>query len=409
MKRLVILGAGCAGTMVANKLRKRLDENEWSITLIDRDDKHIYQPGLLFIPFGVYTKKDVVRSRREFIGKGIDFVEAEITGMDTAKKVVTTSNGPVSYDKVIVCTGVGLAYDEIDGLNDTYNKTAFDFYSLDGAVALHEAMKNFKKGTIVMNIAEMPFKCPVAPLEFIYLADWYFTQQGCRDDIEIRLVTPLPGAFTKPKATKFFTQVAEEKNIKITPDFDLAEVDGKAKKIIAANGKEEPYDLLVVIPPNVGSQFLVDSKIAMNEVGYVRTNKETLKAVDHEDMYVVGDGGDLPTSKAGSVAHFSADVACDNFMREINGQEPLPEFDGHANCFIETGFDKAALIDFNYAQEPLPGKFPLPGIGPFSLLAETKANHWGKLMFKWIYWNKLITGEDMPIEAQMSYAGKVRD
>jgi len=409
MKRLVILGAGCAGTMVANKLRKRLDANEWSITVIDRDDKHIYQPGLLFIPFGVYTAKDVVRSRREFFSKGIEFMEAEITGLDPAKNMVSTSKGDVSYDKVIVATGVSLAYDDIDGLPEAKFKNAFDFYTLEGATKLAEALRKFEGGKLVLDIAEMPFKCPVAPLEFIYLADWYFHERGIRDKVEIRLVTPLPGAFTKPKATEFFTKLAKEKNLKITPNFDLAAVDGKAKKITAGNGATEDFDLLVVIPPNVGGQYLVKSNVAMNEVGYVQTDKHTLKSAKFADMFVLGDGTDLPTSKAGSVAHFSAEVLVENFMREIHGQPVRPDFDGHANCFIETGFDKAALIDFNYAQEPLPGKFPLPGIGPFSLLAETKVNHWGKLMFKWIYWNKLITGEEMPIDHNMLYAGKVRD
>lgn len=409
MKRLVVLGAGCAGTMVANKLRKRLDEKEWSITIIDKDDRHIYQPGLLFIPFGVYTAKDVVRSRSEFIGKGITFIQAEITGMDPKAQTVDTSAGTFEYDKIVVSTGVDIAPDDIDGLMDVWQKSAFDFYSLDGAVNLAKAMRDFKGGKLVLDIAEMPFKCPVAPLEFIYLADWYFTERGIRDQVEIRLVTPLPGAFTKPKATAFFTQLAEHKNLKITPNFDLVEVDGANKKIISGTGAEEEYDLLVVIPPNVGARYLVDSGVAMDEVGYVNTNKHSLKAVNHENMFVVGDGGNLPTSKAGSVAHFSAEVMVDNFMLEINGEPVEEAFDGHANCFIETGFEKAALIDFNYDYEPLPGKFPLPGLGPFSLLQETKANHWGKMMFKWAYWNKLITGEELPLEAQMNLAGKIQD
>ncbi|OGG93919.1 MAG: oxidoreductase [Candidatus Lambdaproteobacteria bacterium RIFOXYD2_FULL_50_16] len=409
MKKLVVLGAGCAGTMVANKLRKRLDEKEWSITIIDQDDRHIYQPGLLFIPFGVYTAKDVIRSRSEFISKGIKFVVAEITGLDPKAQKVETSQGTFDYDKVVVATGVYINPEEVDGLMEDWGKNAFDFYTLDGAVALSKALREFKGGKLVLDIAEMPFKCPVAPLEFVYLADWYFTERGIRDQVEIRLVTPLPGAFTKPKATVFFTELIEKKNIKITTNFDLLEVKAKEKKIVAASGAEVEYDLLVSIPPNLGAKFLVKSGVANDEVGYVATDKNTLKAAKYDNMFVVGDGSNLPTSKAGSVAHFSAEVMVDNFMREIHGEAVKPEFDGHANCFIETGFEKAALIDFNYAYEPLPGKFPLPGLGPFSLLQESKANHWGKMMFKWVYWNKLITGEELPLEAQLNLAGKLQD
>ncbi len=409
MKKLVILGAGCAGTMVANKLRRKLDAAEWSITIIDKDDQHVYQPGLLFIPFGIYKADDVVRSRSEFISRGIDFVIDEIVSVDTETQTVETTAGSYDYDKIIVCTGVSLAPEEIPGLMEGWQKTAFDFYTLDGAVNLCRALREFKSGNLVLNIAEFPFKCPVAPLEFVYLADAYFTERGLRDNIEIRLVTPLPGAFTKPKASAFFSQLIESKNIKITASYDLAEVDCENKKIISAAGDEIEFDLLVSIPPNVGARALVKSGIAMDEIGYVKTNNHTLKAEAHENMFVLGDTTTLPTSKAGSVAHFSAEVMVENFIREINGEELKADFDGHANCFIETGFEKAALIDFNYDYEPLPGKFPLPGLGPFSLLGESKANHWGKMMFKWVYWNKLVSGEEMPLEAQMSLAGKVQD
>jgi len=408
-KKLVVLGAGCAGTMVANKLRKRLPEEEWSITIIDKDDRHIYQPGLLFIPFGVYKPQDIVRSRSEFISRGIDFVVDEIVAVDTDKQRVETTAGSYDYDKIIICTGVTIAPEEIPGMMEGWQKVVYDFYTLEGAVNLEKALRKFRKGKLVLNIAEFPFKCPVAPLEFVYLADWYFTERGCRDDIEIRLVTPLPGAFTKPKASAFFTKLIEAKNIKITASYDLAEVDCANQKIISAGGEEIPFDLLVSIPPNMGARFLVKSGVAMDEIGYVKTNNHTLKAEQFDNMWVLGDTTTLPTSKAGSVAHFSAEIMVENFLREINEEPIRPDYDGHANCFIETGFEKAALIDFNYDYEPLPGKFPLPGLGPFSLLGESKANHWGKMMFKWVYWNKLVTGEEMPLEAQMSLAGKVQD
>jgi sulfide:quinone oxidoreductase len=408
-KKLVILGAGCAGTMVANKLRKRLHRDEWAITIIDKDDKHVYQPGLLFIPFGIYQPEDIVRSRSEFLGKGIDFVIDEIVAINVNEQRVETVAGSYPYDQLIVATGVSLAPEEIPGLLEGWQKVAFDFYTLQGAINLHKAMREFKGGKLVLNIAEFPFKCPVAPLEFVYMADAYFTERGLRDQIDIRFVTPLPGAFTKPKASAFFSRLIEEKNIKITASFDLVEVDCANKRIISAGDESIDFDLLVSIPPNVGARYLVSSGVAMDEVGYVKTNKHTLQAESHKNMWVLGDATTLPTSKAGSVAHFSAEVMVENFLRVQHGEAVRPDFDGHSNCFIETGFDKAALIDFNYDYEPLPGKFPLPGLGPFSLLGESKANHWGKMMFKWVYWNKLVSGEELPLEAQMSLAGKIQD
>ena len=409
MKKIVILGAGCAGTMVANKLRLKLKESEWSITLIDKDNKHIYQPGLLFLPFEIYQPEEIVRPRSEFISKGINFVVDEIKNVDLENQKVETLTGSFSYDKIIVCTGIGIQPDEIDGMMDGWYKDIFDFYSFEGAINLTKAFKKFKGGRLVVNIAELPIKCPVAPLEFIYLADWFFTEKGIRDKVEIILVTPLSGAFTKPKASAYFSVLAEEKNIKIVPNFDIIEVDAKAKKIIAGQGTEVEYDILVSIPPQGGPKFLVESKLAMDISGYVNTDKHTMKAVNHDNMFVLGDVTNIPTSKAGSVAHFSGDVLVENFLSEINDEPMRASFDGHSSCFIETGYGKGALIDFNYDYEPLPGKFPFPGLGPFTLLGESKANHWGKVLFKWVYWNKLITGEDMPLASGMSLAGKLSE
>ncbi len=409
MKKLIILGAGCAGSMVANKLRKLLSPEEWSITIIDKDDKHIYQPGLLFIPFGIYKAEDVVRSRSQFIHNDVNFIIDEIISLDPEKQRVETTSGSYDYDKIIVCTGVSLAPEEIPGLMSIWGKSAFDFYTLEGAVNLAQAIRKFKEGKLVVNIAEFPFKCPVAPLEFVYLADAYFIDRGLREHIEITLVTPLPGAFTKPKASAFFSKLIAQKNIKIITDFDLMEVESERKRLISPGGDEIPFDLLVSIPPNIGASYLVKSNVAMDEIGYVKTNNYTLKAENFDNMFILGDATTLPTSKAGSVAHFSAEIMVENFIREINGEPVKEDYDGHSNCFIETGFGKAALIDFNYEYEPLPGKFPLPGLGPFSLLGESKANHWGKMMFKWVYWNKLVSGEELPLEAQMTLAGKLQD
>lgn len=408
-KNLLILGAGCAGTMVGNMLRKKLKETEWNITIIDKDNRHIYQPGLLFLPFEMYQAGDITRTRSEFMCRGINFVIDEIKKLDPKEQKVETLKGTYSYDKIIVCTGVGLAPSEVDGLEEGMYQDIYDFYTLDGATNLAKALRKFKKGKLVLNIAEFPFKCPVAPLEFVFLADWYFHEKGVRGDIEIELVTPMQSAFTKPKASAFFTEVASQKNIKITPNFDIVEVDHKSKKIISGSGKELQYDLLAIIPPNRGANYLIESKVAIDESGYVNTNKNTLKAVSFENMWILGDTANLPTSKAGAVAHFSSEILVENFIREIHGEEIKPDYDGHANCYIETGFGKAALIDFNYDYEPLPGKFPLPGLGPFTLLGESKANHWGKMMFKWIYWNKLMRGEELPLQAQMSLAGKFKE
>ncbi|QJB56806.1 FAD/NAD(P)-binding oxidoreductase [Pseudodesulfovibrio sp. zrk46] len=406
MKKLVILGAGAGGTMVATKMREKLDPKEWKITVIDRDWKHHYQAGWLFVPFGIYTLDDCEKPKADFL-HGVDFVQDTITNVDPEKKVVSTQNGKYEYDWCVVGTGCRIMPDEIEGMMDDWRGDIHDFYTPDGAEALFKKWKYMKEGRVVLNIAEMPIKCPVAPLEFVYLADWFFTVNGVRDNIEIELVTPLTGAFTKPVAAEILGRVCEEKNIIVTPNFTIDNVNVGKKVIEDVMGNEVPYDLLVAIPPNFGAQVLMDSGIT-DPMGYMDTDKHTLKSTQYENMYIIGDATNCPTSKAGSVAHYQADIVVDNMLREMDGQEARPEFDGHSTCFIVSGYEKAYLIDFNYEVEPLPGKYPFPGLGPFALLGENHQNYWGKMMFKWAYFNLMLKGHELPLESQMFMAGKMR-
>ncbi len=409
MKKLIILGGGTAGTMMANKLAPVLDGKKWQITIVDQNETHFYQPGFLFIPFGIYTKQDVVKPRRDFFPTGVDVVISPIDEIQPQKNQIKLQGGKVlPYDYLIIATGSTVHPEETEGMvNGGWRENIFDFYTVDGALALAKFLKYWEGGKVVVNIAEMPIKCPVAPLEFSFLADWWFTEQGIRDKVEIEYVTPLPGAFTKPIAAGLLGQFLDKKNIKLTPEFSIGSVDSGSNKIKSWDENEISYDLLVTIPTNMGSDVIARSGLG-DDLNFVPTDPGTLLAKNHENIFVIGDATDLPSSKAGSVAHFEAEILFENFMRVAEGRNTLRQFDGHANCFIESGFGKGILIDFNYDVEPLPGKFPLPGVGPFSLLQETRMNHWGKMMFRWVYWNLLLKGSELPIEAQMMMAGKRR-
>lgn len=407
MKKLLILGGGTAGTMMVNKLAPVLDKKEWQITIVDQNETHYYQPGFLFIPFGIYTPEDVIKPRRDYFPSGVEVIISPIEVIMPDDNKVKLTNGKVlNYDYLIIATGSEIHPEETEGMvNGAWRENIFDFYSIEGTTALSNYLKYWKGGKMVINIVEMPIKCPVAPLEFAFLADWWFTEQGIRDKVEIEYVTPLPGAFTKPIASRFLGQFLEKKNIKLVPEFSVGSVDSANNKIVSWDEKEISYDLLVTIPTNMGSEAIARSDMG-DDLNFIPTHQGTLQSKNYENVFVIGDATDLPSSKAGSVAHFEAEILYDNFLRAIENRELHPNFDGHANCFIESGFGKGILIDFNYDIEPLPGKFPLPGVGPFSLLQETKMNHWGKMMFRWVYWNLLLRGSELPIEAQMNMAGK---
>ncbi len=408
MKNMLILGAGTSGTMMANHLNNRLSHDEWNITLVDKEETHYYQPGFLFIPFDIYKPKQVKKSIDKFIPNNVSLIREKINKIDKDQNKVFLQNGlELNYDVLIIATGTDIAPDEIEGmLGDKWQKDIFDFYTYEGAKNLRNKLANWKGGKLVVHICEMPIKCPVAPLEFAFLADSFFINKKMRDQVEITFVTPMDGAFTKPKASKELGYLLEDKNIKLVPNFNIERVDTENKTIIDYGGQEVEYDLLVTVPTNKGDEMVARSGFG-DDLNFVPTNKGTLQTTVKDNIFAIGDATNIPASKAGSVAHFEAEILTENIMRYIKGETLNETFDGHANCFIETGHGKALLIDFNYTQEPVTGVFPLPNVGPLSLLKESHMNHMGKLAFKWIYWNMLIKGRHIPfVSSHMSKSGK---
>ncbi len=408
MKRVLILGAGTAGTMMANHLNHELDKKEWQIDIIDEKVEHHYQPGYLFLPFDIYTPDDIIKKIEDFIPKDVNLIKGSIAQIVGGENKVVMTDGTVNtYDILIIATGAKIAPEEIEGMKgEEWHKSVFDFYTFEGALALRNKLREWQGGKMLVHITEMPIKCPVAPLEFAFLADSFFKHKNMRDKVEISFVTPLSGAFTKPKATAALDHLLDEKNIKIEPDFAIESVDNERKVIVDYGGREIPFDLLVTVPTNKGDEVIARSGMG-DDLNFIPTNKATLQSLAHDNIFVLGDASNIPASKAGSVAHFEAEILTENIKHFIKGEPLSEEFDGHANCFIETGGGKALLIDFNYTHEPVEGTFPFPGVGPLRLMKESRINHMGKLAFRWIYWNMLLKGTHIPfVSSHMEEAGK---
>jgi sulfide:quinone oxidoreductase len=408
MKRLVILGGGTGGTIMANRLRSEYAEEALSITVVDQDDHHVYQPGLLFVPFGLADPEEISRTRHRQFHTGIDFHRAEVDRVDIdIDRVHLVDGTTLDYDLLIVATGARLVPEETEGmLGEGWMEKVFTFYTPEGSAALAEALEEFDGGRLVVNFVELPIKCPVAPLEFAFLADWYFTERGIRDRVEIVFATPLDGAFTKPVSSATLGGLLEEKGIELVTEFNTGEVDGAGGRLVSYDEREVPFDLLVTIPVHSGAEYVGRSEGLGDELDFVPTDEHTLQSKVRPNIFVIGDAASVPTSKAGSVTHFEGEVLTENVQNFLAGRDLVEGFDGHANCFIETGFHKALLIDFNYETEPLPGRFPMAA-GPLPLLRESRLNHLGKLMFQWVYWHVLLPGRDLPgVGAEMSMSGK---
>lgn len=408
-RRILILGGGTGGTIMANRLRKRLAANDVAITVVDRDDQHVYQPGLLFVPFGLYDAEEIVRPRQKQLHAGITYVQAPVDSVHVERNEVVLQGGEtLGYDVLIVATGTRLLPEETPGLSGPgWREKVFDFYTVEGATALRGALEAFQGGKLVVDVVDMPIKCPVAPLEFAFLADWYFHTRGIRDRVEITYVTPLDGAFTTPVASKALKGMLAEKGVALVTEFNAGEVDGPGGRLVSYDEREVPFDLLVAVPVHGGAEYIGRSPGLGDALGFVATDPQTLQSKVAPNVFALGDATSVPTSKAGSVTHFEAEILADNVCQFLASEPLTGHFDGHSNCFIETGFDKALLIDFNYETEPLPGKFPFAAIGPLHLLKETKMNHLGKLMFQWFYWHALLPGRGMPgVPSKMSMSGK---
>jgi sulfide:quinone oxidoreductase len=404
--QIVILGGGTGGTLAANRLRRELGDSS-EITVVDRDGDHLYQPGLLFVPFGRMRPESIVRPRVQQLRRGVRYHQGAADHVDIDARRVHLADGTVlPYDVLVVASGAALLPGETEGLPEAMARgRAFTFYDLAGAVALRDALAGFDGGRIAVNVIDMPIKCPVAPLEFCFLADWYFRRRGIRDRVELTLVTPLDGAFTRAVANRELSGLLDAKRIRLVTEFNTGQVDADAGRLVSFDGRDAGFDLAVVVPVHGGQAYVGRSPGLGDALGFVPADERTLQSKASPEIFVIGDAADIRASKAGSVAHFEGEILAANIATFLAGQPLAASFDGHTNCFIESGAGKALLIDYNYATEPVPGRFPGP-VG-LPLLKESRLNHAGKLAFQWLYWHMLLPGRDIPgIATGMTLAGK---
>ena len=342
MKNLLILGLGTAGTMVANRLQRRLP-TDWQLTAVDPDVSHVYQPGLLFLPFGARDEAKITRPRARTLRADVPWVRQAVERVEPdAHRVVLKDGETLAFDLLVIASGARLRPAETPGLADALDeRSVHDFYTLEGAQALRCALERFDGGRFVVNVVEMPIKCPVAAMELLFLADEYFVRRGIRERVDLVYATPLDGAFTKPMCNKVLGYLIREQG---HPDRDrvLDRRGGRRgpppRLLRRARGFVRPAP--VSIPVHGGAEFVEKSGMG-NELGFVPTHPHTLRAKGHPDVFVLGDATDLPSSKAGSVAHFQAEVLEENLLRAMAGRSLEEGFDGHANCFIETGFGRS--------------------------------------------------------------------
>lgn len=348
MKNIVIIGGGTAGSMMANKLVKGADQDV-NVTVISDKDHHVYQPGFLYIPFGLKQPDELVRPIKDVMDDRVNVIIDRASNIDEDKKKVTLDSGKsLAYDYLVIATGSHPQPQSIPGLDEK----GHIFYTMDSALKLREAMENFEGGKVVVAVG-LPHKCPVAPLEFTMMFEDWARQKGIRDKTEITYAYPLAGPYGTASVAKLAEKEFGERNVNIETFFMMDHVDTEKNAIVSADGTELDFDLLVTIPPHKGAEFASDNNIG-DGGNWLPVDRHQLNLENRDDVFVIGDATNLPISKAGSTAHFEVEVLAENIIEKVRGGEGNKPYNGKVFCFIETGLNKATYISFDYENPPNP-------------------------------------------------------
>ena len=383
MTRVLILGGGVGGTLTANllvkKLRRRIRAGEVTITVVDQTGKHTYQPGFMYIAMGGERAENLERPERGLLDPLVQLVIGEVARVDERESAVFLTYGErLGYDYLVLATGSRIVPEAIEH----FDTQAHHFYTADAAADLRRALDAFDGGRIVIGIAGMPYKCPPAPLEVAFLIEAELRQRGLRERSEMHFCSPIGRAFSIESVSEMATPVLEGKRIELHTFFNVETIDPERKVVVSLEGEELPYELLILVPPHKGQQFLIDSGLAPAPGGWLPTDRATLQVGGRANVFALGDATDLPLSKAGSTAHFEAPVVAERITAAVQGREPAgkhADYQGKVMCFFEVGDGKGTLLQFDYDHPPRPPK-------PNQLW------HLGKLVFNKTYWHTVPRG-----------------
>ncbi len=382
MQRIVVLGGGVGGTLVANllvrKLKSEIDRGDASVTVVDETGEHTYQPGFMYIAMGNERPERLKRSERSLLDSRVQLEVGRAVAIDVdGKRVTLEGDRTLDYEQLILATGSRIVPEEIEH----FDTEAHHFYGADAAARLRRALDAFAGGKIVIGIAGMPYKCPPAPLEVAFLIEHELRQRKLREKTEMHYCSPIGRAFTIESVSEMATPILEEKGIELHTFFNVETIDPQKKTIGSLEGEELPYDLLVLVPPHRGAQVVVDAGLAPPS-GWLPTDHHTLEVKGHPEIHALGDATDLPLSKAGSTAHFEAPVVAERVAALVKGKEPKGKhasYEGKVMCFFEVGDGKGTLLQFDYEHPPQPPK-------------PNRLWHLGKIVFNKTYWHTVPRG-----------------
>lgn len=368
--RVVIVGGGTGGIVLANRLaddlRTEIDAGEVDVLLVTDDPNHVYKPAFLYVAFGRTTLAEARRPVRELLDPRVRLRIGRVEGVDTDRKRATLADDSIGYDHLVLAMGTRLVPEETPGLVEG----GHHFYGPAGAQRLRDALAAFTEGRLVLSVIGVPHMCPAAPLEFVLMADDWFRERGLREDIAITYTYPIGRVHGIRSVAEWVTPLFDERDIELETFFNPERIDPARQVIETIEGDELEYDLLVGIPPHAGSDVVTAA--GLGDDGWAAVDSHTLET-GVETVSAIGDVADVPTSKAGSVAHYQAGVVADRIASRVRGQQPTARYDGKTVCFIESGLDEATFVGFGYDGEPV-------------VRAPSRFVHWSKLAYNEAYW-----------------------
>ncbi len=369
MKKVVILGGGVGVTIVANALADSTRPEDAEITLISESTKHVYQPGFISVALGSEKPDSLIHDERKLLSDRVKFIIDKAQKIDVKNRQVEVGEKKYDYDFLVVAVGARYNPKEIPG----YEESAHHFYDVAHALKLREALAGFTGGKILVGVGSVPYKCPPAPLEFTLLLDEYFVKKGMRNVVDIDYFYPMKGVFTIKSVEPTLAKLLDDRKIPYHVFFNTESIDPVKKEVHSLEGETLVYDLLVMTPPHRGAKVVEDSGLG-DRGGWLPTDKITLKAKGYDEIYGLGDCTDLPISKSGSAAHFQSKIIADSLASEIYGEPTDVKYDGHVECFLETGYGKGIVLNFNYTKPPKPTQ-------------PNRIAHWEKALLNRLYWS----------------------
>lgn len=372
--KVVVLGGGVGGTLAANLVARELGRDA-RVTVVDPTGMHVYQPGFLYVALGRANGRWLSRDERTLLRGDVELaVEPAIRIHPEAGTVQLARGGSLDWDYLVIATGARLVPERIPGLVEGTH----EFYSLEGAQRLREELLRFRGGRIHVGVAGIPYKCPPAPVEFVFMLEERLRRRGIRDRNEITLLSPLNRAFTIESASKVVQPIMQERGIALGTFFNVESVDPSAGVITSIEGEKVESDLMVVVPPHRGQEVIETSGLG-DASAWVPTDRNTLQVAGHERIFAIGDATDLPISKSGSTAHFEAPVVASRIASLVRGTAPKTNYGGKVMCFLETGNGRSTILRFDYEHPPAP---PQP----------RRVWHMAKWMFNRLYWDVVPAG-----------------